>query len=104
MRQFALLAVALHERPAHAVGDVPVNVPHLVAGDVFAQLLEIHAPAFEMAEIGADHRVVDQPIGAHLDAADGFEQFGDGHGVDRSGTEVRSPCRRDSCITAPARR
>ena len=78
-RQFALLAVALHERPAHAIGDVPINVAHLVAGDVLAQLLEIHAAPLEVAEVGAHHRVVDQAVGAHLDAADGFEQFGDGH-------------------------
>ena len=78
-RQFALLAVALHERPPHAIGDVPVNVADLIAGDILAQLLEIHAAALEVAQVGAHHGVVDQAVGAHLHAADAFEQFGNGH-------------------------
>ena len=59
--------------------DVPVNSAHVVAGHVFAQLLEIHAAPLEAAQIGAAHRVVHETVRADFDAADGFEQFGDGH-------------------------
>ena len=59
--------------------DVPVNVAHIVAGDVFAQFLEIHAAPLEMAQIRADHRVVHEAVRADFDAADGFEQFGQRH-------------------------
>ena len=78
--QFALLAEAFHERAAEAMRDVPVNVAHVVAGDVFAQFLEIHAAPLEMAQIRADHRVVHEAVRAHFHAADGFEQFSEGHG------------------------
>src|SRR6266403_41779 len=47
--QLALLAVPLHERTPHAIRDIPIDVAHLVAGDVFAQLLKIHPPALKMA-------------------------------------------------------
>ena len=60
--------------------DVPVNVAHVVAGDVFAQLLEVHAAPLEAAQIRAAHRVVHEAVRADFDAADGFEEFGDGHG------------------------
>jgi len=79
--QLALLAVALHEGPPHPVGDIPVNVADFVAGDVFAQLFEVHAPAFEVAEVGAHHGIVHEAVGAHLDAADVFEQLREGHGT-----------------------
>ena len=78
--QFAFLAKALDERPAHAVGDVPINVAHVVAGHVFAQFLEIHAAPLEMAQVRADHHVIHQPVGADFHPADGFENFLNGHG------------------------
>ena len=40
---------------------------------------EVRAASLEMAQAGADHRVVDEAVGAQLNAADGFEKFGDGH-------------------------
>jgi len=39
----------------------------------------IHAATLEMAQVGADHRVVDEAVRAQLNAADGFEKFSDGH-------------------------
>src|SRR5205814_1543316 len=69
--------------------DVPIDVADLVAGDVFAQLFEIHAAAFEMAEVSADHGVVDEPVGADFDAADGFEEISDGHG-ERVGKKLQA--------------
>ena len=81
--EFAFLAEAFYERAAEAMRDVPVNVAHIVAGDVFAQLLEIHAAPLEAAQIRAAHRVVHETVRADFDAADGFKQFGDGHGKTR---------------------
>ena len=62
------------------MGDVPVNVAHVVAGHVFAQLLEVHAAPLEAAQIRATHRVVLETVRADFDAADGFKEFGEGHG------------------------
>src|SRR5579862_5097885 len=62
--EFALLTVTLHERPAHAVGHVPVNVPDVVTGVVLAQILEIHPTPLEMTEVGAHHHIVYEPVGA----------------------------------------
>ena len=44
------------------------------------QLLEVHAAPLEVAQIRADHRVVHEAVRARLHAADGGEQFGEGHG------------------------
>jgi len=77
--EFAFLAEAFHERAAEAMRDVPVNVAHIVARHVFAEILEIHAAPLEAAQIRAAHRVVHEAVRADFDAADGFEQFGDGH-------------------------
>jgi hypothetical protein len=41
---------------------------------------KIHAASLEMAQVSADHRVVDEAVGAQLHATDSFEQFSDGHG------------------------
>jgi len=41
-----------------------------------------------MAEIGADHHIVDEAIGADLDAADGGEKFRDSH---EQKSEIRNP-------------
>ena len=79
-RKFTFFAELFHKRTTEAIGDVPVYVAHVVAGHVFAQLLEVHAAPLEMAQVSTDHRVVDEAVGAQLHAADGFEQFGDGHG------------------------
>ena len=65
--QFAFLGEFFHERAAGAGGDVPVNRPHFVAGDVFAHLVEVHAPAFEDRVVFAGKRVVDQPACADFE-------------------------------------
>src|SRR5260221_2577643 len=77
--EFAFLAIPFNERTAYAVGDVPVYVADVVARNVIAQFLEIHAAPLEMAQVRADHHVVDEAVGADLDAADGFEDFLEGH-------------------------
>ena len=65
--QFALLGEFFDERPSGAGGDVPVDGPHFVAGDVFAHFVEIHAAAFEDGVVFAGQRVVDQAAGADFD-------------------------------------
>src|SRR5471032_2860984 len=42
-REFAFLDKLLNERMIHPRGDVPVNRPHVVAGLIFAHLVEVHA-------------------------------------------------------------
>jgi hypothetical protein len=32
-----------------------------------------------VAEVRSNHRIINETIGSHLDAVDGFEQFGKGH-------------------------
>ena len=88
--QFTFLAKAFHEGASHAESDVPVDVAHVVAGDVIAQFLEIHAAPFEMAEVGADHHVVDQAVGANFHPAHGFEDFVERHAGMLVGDEVTS--------------
>ena len=51
MPEFAFLAEAFHERAAHAIGHVPINVAHVVAGHVFAQLLQVHAAPAKLAQM-----------------------------------------------------
>ena len=48
----------LHERMAQPRGDVPVDGANLVAGQVFAHLLELHAVALEHAMVLARERSV----------------------------------------------
>jgi hypothetical protein len=95
--EFALLAEAFDERAAHAIGDVPVNAAHVIAGHVFAQFLEVHAAPLEPAEVGAHHHVIHQPVGARFHAADRGQNFTEGHGL---GKKQDSTAR----LTAPARR
>ena len=61
-------------RPARAVtfqSMVRTSSP----GDVFAHLVEVHAPALEDRVVFAGQRVVDQPAGADFDAAAPFSGF-----------------------------
>jgi hypothetical protein len=78
--QLAFLGELLHERAAGARGDVPVNGPHFVASDVFADIVEVHAPAFEDRVVFAGQRVVDQATRADFKlphpAQDVFGSFG----------------------------
>ena len=66
-RQLAFLGEFLDERAAGAGGDVPVNGPHFVAGDVFAHLVEVHAPALEDRVVFAGQGVVDEAAGADFE-------------------------------------
>ena len=60
---------------AAAGSDVPVDGPHLVAGDVFAHLVEIHAPALEDRVILAGKRVIDQAARTDLKLPHPAEDF-----------------------------
>src|SRR3974390_325379 len=54
-RQFTFFPEPLYEGSSHPVGDIPIDIPHLVARDVLAQFLKIHAASLEMTEVSADH-------------------------------------------------
>ena len=56
-RQLAFLDELLDERMVHPRGDVPVNRAHLVAGLVFAHLVEVHPLALEDAVVLAGERL-----------------------------------------------
>ena len=55
-REFAFLDELLDERMVHPRGDVPVNRAHVVAGLVFAHLVEVHALALEDGMVLARER------------------------------------------------
>jgi hypothetical protein len=73
--ELALFAVLLDERCAHARGDLPVDVPHVVAGVVFTHLLELHAAALEGAFVLTGEHVGDEPLRADLDRLDLLKQL-----------------------------
>ena len=79
-RELALLGELLDERAAGARRDVPIDGAHLVAGAVFAHLVEVHAAAFEHRMICAGQTVVDHAARADLQlphaAHDGLGRFG----------------------------
>ncbi len=54
----------------HARGDVPVNRAHVVAGLVFAHLVEVHALALEDGMVLARERFVHDAVRAQLDLPD----------------------------------
>ena len=55
-RQLAFLGEFFHIGVPHARGDIPVNGADLIAGLVFTNLLEVHAPALENAPVLARER------------------------------------------------
>ena len=56
-------------------GDIPVDCPDIVTRNIFADLVEVHAAAFENRLITAGKAVVDQPVGPHLNLTDFFQDF-----------------------------
>ena len=69
----------------HARGDVPVNRAHVIAGLIFAHLVEIHALAFEDGMVLAGERFADEPVGANLDLADFLKNFSRNHSIGNAG-------------------
>ena len=78
---FALFAEAFDEGSSLSCGDVPVEGLDVVAGLVFADLLEFHAGAAEGAGVVAGDEAVDGASGMELDEADFSGQFGGCHGT-----------------------
>ena len=67
-RDLAVLEVLAHVRRVHARRDVPVDVAHVVAGLVLAQVREVHAVAVEQRAVVALEQAVqpadDRPVEA----------------------------------------
>jgi dipeptidyl aminopeptidase/acylaminoacyl peptidase len=76
----AFLDEALHVGFAGPRGDVPVDRADVVAGDVRAHLVELHAASLEHGEIRSCHHVGDLTAGDELDALDRLGDFGGQHG------------------------
>ena len=77
--EFAFLDEFFDEGMVHPRGDIPVDGAHVVAGLVFAHLVEVHALAFEHAVVLARERLGHEAVGANLDLADFFEDFAGDH-------------------------
>ena len=78
-REFAFLDELLDERMVHPRGDVPVNRAHVVAGLVFAHLVEVHALALEDGMVLARERFGHDAVRAQLDLPDFFENLAGNH-------------------------
>jgi len=72
-RQFAFLAIAFDERLALSGGDVPVNRADVVAGEIFAHLLELHPLPLEGGVIMAGKDIARHMRRANLYSANLFQ-------------------------------
>ena len=82
-RQFAFFDEFFDERMAQAGRHVPVDASNVVAGKVFPNLGELHAPALKGAGIGPGEQIAHQAPGRDFDPADVAKDFGGergGHG------------------------
>ncbi len=73
--------------------DVPVDRPDLVAGDVFADGVELHPTPFEDAQVLAGEQVVHLSAGDDLDPPDFLQdvfKLSSGHGSGYQGTGTDS--------------
>ena len=94
-REFAFLDEFLDERMVHPRGDVPVNRAHVVAGLVFAHLVEVHALAFEDGMVLARERFGHDAVRAQLDLPDFFENLAGNHVREYIVCGIRSLCLRN---------
>ena len=71
----ALRHIALDEGMAHTRGHVPVNGPHVVSRDVFADLVELHSLALEYRMVFARELLIDEPVRDDPDLPDLLHQL-----------------------------
>jgi len=74
-RQLTLLDVTLDVRRAHPRGDVPVDRPNVVAGDVRAHFVEFDAAALEDRNVFTGEYVRDLSAGPDLNLANALQNF-----------------------------
>ena len=79
--QFAFLDVAFDMRTAGARSDVPVDGTDFISGMVGADLIEVHAPAFEHAPVLAGQQVFDGVPGVQLELAEALVNRVQWHGA-----------------------
>ena len=81
--ELTLFQVALHERLAHASGDVPVDRAHGVARHVRANLVELDAQALEHRDVLPGQYVGDLSSGSDLNLANALNDLAGQHASDR---------------------
>jgi hypothetical protein len=91
--QLALLHETLYIRSAHARGDVPVDGANVVAGLVFAHLVELHPLSLEHAVVFAGEDVVHHAARRDLDAPHFFQDVDEAAIVGRASVTSRSGVR-----------
>ena len=82
--ELALFAVFLDVRSVHARGDVPIDAPHVVAGLVLADLLEIEPGPAKDTAVGAHESLVGEDARLDLHLLHDAEDLG------RNGLPLRS--------------
>lgn len=75
--KFAFFNVFANVGVVHPGGDVPVDEAGVVAGLVFAEVVELDALAFEPGVVGAAEGFFDEATGEEFDAPDPLEDAGE---------------------------
>jgi hypothetical protein len=79
--ELALGEVDAHVRDAGACGDVPLDQPHVVAGDVRAELRQLDAVTLLVRAIVAGEQAAQPPPDHEIERAERFRRQGAGAGL-----------------------